>query len=85
MGGHTMLVNPFVNGVIADPEVLADLGYRQPAVFHLVHAQNSTGVLVCGHVRQRRNRRDWTHLSQAKKTLLIYIGTMFYVKRSLPI
>ena len=28
MRGHFMLINPLVHGVIADPEVLADLTYR---------------------------------------------------------
>lgn len=45
MRGHVMPVDPLVHGVIADPEVFADLAYGQPAVFHFVHVQNSTGIL----------------------------------------
>lgn len=49
--------DPLGHNIIANAKVFATLSYRQSALFNLVYTQNSTGVLICGHVHQRLNGR----------------------------
>jgi hypothetical protein len=42
MRRHLVLINPLVYGVAADPEVIANLTYGKPAIFHLGHFSSSS-------------------------------------------
>ena len=85
MRGHAIPVDPLVHSVVADPEVFADLGYRQPAVFHLIHAENSTGVFGLRLRPPEAKQESAEHTPPLKKVVSIYKGYSCEVKRSLPI